>query len=249
MKQSIVLAVTAFLGMFDTAVCNDIPSWACSMASAPRQNAGGVSGELNLDAPAADNLLVDARNTASNAIKLHNFAVNENKTNSKAAAADEADAQELIKEATNESVHADSIVAAVKAEAASSVTPVDSKSLGELADAKQDLLLVFYAPWCPTCQTFVMHDAQGNPEKAPLELLSKEFQAASGPKVVKWDVDVDRNVGDFDVEYIPTVYLVTSNGEKQMFKGDPHDAKALKQFAGVKAAGATFLQEQHGHRV
>merc|ERR1719191_513491 len=195
---------------------------ACSISSAPHKYPLSVTGDLDLEAPAADNLLVDARNAASDAIRLHNFASFENKTNSKAAAADEADAQKLIKEAATETLQANSIVAAVKVEAAESVKPVNSKSLKELIDAKKEILVVFYAPWCPACKAFVLNGG----EQAPIELLSKEFQQASGPTIVKFDVDADDDVGGFDVQYIPTVFLVTSNGEKKMFKGDPHDSQA-----------------------
>lgn len=248
--QQLVITFTFLLGSIGVVASNvgpQVPTWACSMAAAPHQNNRplvAATGDVTLDAPAAEKELLDAKDTASNAIRLHNLASFENKTDAKAAASDEADAEKEISEAKKEATQADAIVAAVKVETRQSVTPVNSESLKELMKAKKDLLVVFYAPWCGHCKTFVMHDDQGNPEKAPLELLSKEFQAANGPTVVKFDVQADNNVQPFDVEFIPTVYLVTSSGETKKFEGDPHSFQSLKDFAGVKTS---FMQRASKH--
>jgi len=113
----------------------------------------------------------------------------------------------------------------------------DTAMLEQAASGKlgKDSLVVFYAPWCPHCQTFVLHDQQGNPANAPLEVLRKDLAKADKTKdlnVVRADVTV---VGktipkDFVVQGIPTVYFVTKQGKEIQFSGNPHSSEALKAF-------------------
>lgn len=111
-----------------------------------------------------------------------------------------------------------------------SVAAVDGAKLTSLLEKKEDVLIVFYAPWCPHCQTYVMADESGDPEKAPIELLNKELQKSGGPQVVKFNVDADKAPSAFAVSSIPTVFLATKAGAKVMFEGDPHDFQAVKDF-------------------
>mmetsp|Transcript_15944 Transcript_15944/g.41236 ORF Transcript_15944/g.41236 Transcript_15944/m.41236 type:complete len:198 (-) Transcript_15944:94-687(-) len=122
------------------------------------------------------------------------------------------------------------------------VTAVDGAALTALVGAGSPLLVVFYAPWCPHCQTFVMADENGDPEKAPLEILNQRILAANGPKVVKFDVQASEAPASFAFEFIPQVFLA-SRLATIPFKGDPHDLAALQSFATGNAAGGSFASK------
>lgn len=102
-----------------------------------------------------------------------------------------------------------------------------------IKEAKQDLLIVFYAPWCALGQQFVMYDSSGNPDKAPLEIFNQMLINQSGPKVLKVDTEASGlpAQSEFRIDVVPTIYLVTKKGEKHVFQGDPLDLKALTFFA------------------
>jgi len=123
------------------------------------------------------------------------------------------------------------------------VPRADAKSLKALAKGGgKDTLVVFYAPWCPHCQTFVMHDDKGNPLGAPLESLRRDLKANKSTKdveIVRADVT---KVGkgkipvEFKVVGIPTVYFATKNGKVTQFAGNPHDTLALTSFVNKQVA-------------
>jgi len=115
------------------------------------------------------------------------------------------------------------------------VPTADAKSLAALAKGDgKDTLVVFYAPWCPHCQTFVMHDNRGNPLGAPLESLRRDLKANKSTKdveVVRADITkVGKLPVEFKVKGIPTVYLATKKGKAIQYAGNPHDTKALTSF-------------------
>jgi len=121
------------------------------------------------------------------------------------------------------------------------VPRADAKSLKALAEGGgKDTLVVFYAPWCPHCQTFVLHDTRGNPLGAPLESLRRDLKANKSTK----DVEVVRadttKVGKLPVKFkvvgIPTVYFATKKGKVSQYAGNPHDTKALTSFVEKQVA-------------
>jgi len=101
----------------------------------------------------------------------------------------------------------------------------------------KDALVAFYAPWCPHCQTFVLHDKKGNPKNAPLENLRRDMakdEKLKGVAVYRADVTVLGQQGipaKLVVQGIPTMYFINAKGEATQFKGNPHDAAKIKDFA------------------
>jgi len=112
------------------------------------------------------------------------------------------------------------------------VKAVDATSLSTMIrTAEADLLVVFYAPWCPHCQTYVMHDEHGNADKAPLELLAKELASHEGVKVLKYDINEHKPPVGFPLEHVPTIFMKSKNrAQPTEFQGDPHDLANLKQW-------------------
>merc|ERR1719379_2978873 len=108
---------------------------------------------------------------------------------------------------------------------------VDKAALTAMVEKKdKDLFVVFYAPWCPHCQSFVLHDGKGNPEQVPLEIFNRNVHASGANKtlsVLRFDVDANRSGGmpaGFEAKYIPTIYLAAADGTKVQFKSNKVDS-------------------------
>jgi len=173
--------------------------------------------------------MADAKAVATNAMKLDTLAT-DNKTPPTLAAQYDVDAVTMMKDAARETTEVTKLTGAVVKEQAQKVTAVDGTSLTKLVAEKKDLLVVFYAPWCGHCKNFVLHGEDGSPESAPIENLNAQLVAAKGPKVVKFNVDAGAIPAGYEVQYIPTIFLV--KGEKKTpFSGDPSDLADLKKFA------------------
>jgi len=101
----------------------------------------------------------------------------------------------------------------------------------------KDALVAFYAPWCPHCKTFVLHDKKGNPRNAPLENLRKDMAKDAklkGVEVYRADVTVLGQNGipaKLVVQGIPTMYFISAKGTPTQYKGHPHDFASIKAFA------------------
>lgn len=115
----------------------------------------------------------------------------------------------------------------------------DAAEVARIAEGRlgTDALIVFYAPWCPHCQTFVLHDENGNPLKAPVEVMRKEWATHDRLKRVKiYRSDVTKlGKGDLPekmpVKEIPTMYFVTASGNATQYPDDPRDTSAVKSWA------------------
>lgn len=121
------------------------------------------------------------------------------------------------------------------------VPAVGSTELTSLLEKKEkDLLIVFYAPWCPHCQTFVLHDGKGSPEGAPLEIFNRNVMASSANmtlSVLRYDISADRNIpAGFEVKHIPTIYMAAADGKKTPFNENHVDSATLVNF--IKANSA-----------
>lgn len=111
----------------------------------------------------------------------------------------------------------------------------DAAELARAAEGRlgTDSLIAFYAPWCPHCQTFVLHDEKGNPLKAPLEVMREKWASHDKLKRVKiYRSDVTKlENGDLPekmpVKGIPTLYFVNAKGDATQYKSDPHDTDAV----------------------
>lgn len=113
------------------------------------------------------------------------------------------------------------------------VDPVQLMSI--VMGKKKNTLVVFYAPWCAHCQQFVLHDGNGDPRKAPLEVFRKNLmadKASKGTEVVRYDMQEHRESipSMFNVEFIPAAYLVSKKGEAIKFEGNPVNTPDLKAF-------------------
>eukprot|EP00746_Dinoflagellata_sp_MGD_P161238 gnl/MRDRNA2_/MRDRNA2_88309_c0_seq1.p1 gnl/MRDRNA2_/MRDRNA2_88309_c0~~gnl/MRDRNA2_/MRDRNA2_88309_c0_seq1.p1 ORF type:complete len:244 (-),score=62.68 gnl/MRDRNA2_/MRDRNA2_88309_c0_seq1:116-847(-) len=120
-------------------------------------------------------------------------------------------------------------------EAMLEVPNVNKTQLTEmLAEGDKDTLIVFYAPWCPHCQRYVLHDGKGDPEKAPLEIFNKEMEARGAKatlNIVRWNIEKDRDFpSPFEVQYIPTIYLSAADGTATKFEGDHSKSAEMVAF-------------------
>jgi len=102
----------------------------------------------------------------------------------------------------------------------------------------KDTLVAFYAPWCPHCKTFVLHDEAGNPKNAPLENLRKDMAKDQNLKdVAVYRADVTK-LGEngipapLVVQGIPTMYFINAQGAATQFQGNAHDLPSVKAFVG-----------------
>lgn len=121
--------------------------------------------------------------------------------------------------------------AAVALFGAQNVTAVEAASLSKLVVRQSRLLVVFYAPWCPHCQSFVIADKAGNKTNAPLEVLKRRLLQKDGPAVVKYDTTQGPAPPAFKFQYIPSTFLVTEAGMVMTFKGNPSKLNELENFA------------------
>lgn len=116
------------------------------------------------------------------------------------------------------------------------VEAVNEAALDELRKKKAyDILVTFYAPWCPHCKAFVTN------ENAPIAALSASLEKSNGPKVVTFDVTASNIPSDVKVDSVPAIYLFRKTGLPIAFNEDPHDLKRLTAFALGDAPTPTVL--------
>lgn len=173
--------------------------------------------------------LKTAQKDSEEAVALAKAALNASKTAMELSA----DAKEL--EATGSSEGKQMASAAkewfdvANAEKSWKVKVVDESLLKKMV-AKEDVLVIFYASWCPHCQTYVLHDAIGNSANTPAEALNEELSQIGGPQVLLFDVEAHEVPKGFDVQVIPTLYSATKDGKRSQYQGNPRDFNKIKQF-------------------
>jgi len=121
------------------------------------------------------------------------------------------------------------------------VPSVDPAGLTKVLEAGgRGTLVVFYAPWCPHCQKFVLHDGHGDPSNAPLEVFHRHLSSSNETNnvdVVRYDIqEQGRSIPSaFSFQSIPSVFFVDTASKVTAFNGDPHDVLALKAFVVAQA--------------
>jgi thiol-disulfide isomerase/thioredoxin len=106
------------------------------------------------------------------------------------------------------------------------VESVNRTTLSEIRNAnKHDLLVTFYAPWCPHCKEFVTS------ANAPIKALSASLETKKGPRVITFDITATDAPEALDVTSVPTVFLIKTTGEAIEYKQNPHDLPLLMSFA------------------
>jgi len=124
------------------------------------------------------------------------------------------------------------------------VPEMDPEGLQKLQEGGEPTLVVFYAPWCPHCQNFVLHDEDGDPTRAPLELLREEL-VASNVSVARVDTSKHQDLPSaFVVMSIPAVYFVNSVGTVVEYQQDPSNFDLVKQFVGQNRNPIELLHRQ-----
>lgn len=122
-------------------------------------------------------------------------------------------------------------------EALLQVPSVDGLALSKLLSAKQNTVVVFYAPWCQQCQKFVLSDGSGNPSMAPLEIFRRRLtwdEEAKRISVVRFDVE--KNGDSYPPVFhvlgvgIPAIYFIDSTGTVTPYLEDPHHVVKLQRF-------------------
>mmetsp|Transcript_55594 Transcript_55594/g.120017 ORF Transcript_55594/g.120017 Transcript_55594/m.120017 type:complete len:212 (-) Transcript_55594:28-663(-) len=107
------------------------------------------------------------------------------------------------------------------------VQAVDGDSLTQLLETRErNILIAFYAPWCPHCKEFVLEGA-----RPPIEILNEELQKLGGPQVVKFDVTAGKIPSGFKMEFVPTVFLQRTDGVRLVYTGQPKELDHLVEFA------------------
>jgi len=104
------------------------------------------------------------------------------------------------------------------------VEAVNETQWSELRKAnKFDMLITFYAAWCPHCKALVLA------EYAPIKALSASLEKVNGPKVVTFDID--KSEPPLSLSGVPTIYLFKKTGEAIEFEGNPHNVESLMKWA------------------
>jgi len=110
--------------------------------------------------------------------------------------------------------------------AAKGIEAVNRTTLARLREEnKHDLLIAFYAPWCPHCKEFIVKP------NAPINALNAVLEKKHGPKVVTFDIEASDAPEALGLTSIPTIFLIKTNGQAIQYEQNPHDLKLLTAFA------------------
>lgn len=220
----------ATLTLVDLGKARQAVSWhTCALSERPKGNE--VENESSARAE-----LTDASQVMGNAMNIMNFArMEESKGKVEQAAVDVADAAKQIQQASIEKVAAEMVLKQDGTKQQNSVQGVDAGSLAQMMAKKEgSYIVVFYAPWCPNCQQFVMAG------DAPVLDLKADMEAKHGPKVLKFDTEA--STPPVSVNGVPDFYLFNAKtGTKARYTGSPN-LQSLETWALEQSQQASLIQ-------
>lgn len=137
-------------------------------------------------------------------------------------------------------VHSDAVHSQTKVAAAGVTAIAEAQLTSLMSKPGDDLFLVFFAPWCGHCKTFVVA------ENSPLNALGAELDGAGAKgklQVLKMDVSSQPTLPALfgQVQFIPSIFFVPADRKQAFAHSGAQDVPALLAFIDSHAQSAKGL--------